>query len=319
MYAFRIAALGLIATVGCGKSESQSGKEPERQVMPFESPGLGTAAPGSPFGASSGFDRAFGAPSSTVPATVAAGTPIGAATPSPGVGRPVDVPFDVPLSAAELLNQSSAEKSSDTLRRLNAVQSTDVVAEELFKSGFDALEKGDLERSLIYFEKLQVTAPEDIRGYLGAAECHRRRNDLSEALATCAAGLVRQPDDPLIRFVRAKILSVPNSPHQDFSRAYEDLTLILQKQPDNVEVLAMRCSINLMRRKYSNLGDDADALMRLLPRSPEGYFFKAVFFGTSDRMAEGRKMFLEAERLGLPQATIGWARPFFFPPGSPPG
>lgn len=182
-----------------------------------------------------------------------------------------------------------------------------------FQAGLEHLQRRQFDQALFHFEKMQTTDPKDVRGLLGAGETYMQKNDVGRALAVFEIAARTHPDDASLNFARARAYFSINN----LSQTVAILTKVLAKAPDFVDARWMRGIANLRRRNPQAIDEDAVALMRISPKGPEGYLLKAISRGMLGDLDEGRKWYLESEKLGLPKQAIDVWRPQFFPPAAP--
>lgn len=216
----------------------------------------------------------------------------------PAFGNPLSVTVDA------LVQSGQAGSGVERTRR---------EMERLFKEGVEHLERGRFDQARFQFEKMQATDPNDVRGFIGAGETYLRRNEIGPALAVFEIASRTHPEDASLNFAQARAYLTINN----LTRADEYLTKVLSKSPDYADARWMRGIVNLRRRNPRAMDADAEALMRILPKGPEGFLLKAISQGMLGDLEEGRKWYLRSEKMGLPKQAIDVWRPQFFPRGAP--
>lgn len=309
----------LLTLAGCEKPKTYTAQEVRRDPIPFESASpskapagefssprlIGTESHDPPRSESTPLPNLteFARPTSTGSATAGGPPKLSLDGVSDGFGlASLNNPLNVTVDA---LVQSQTTGS--------AVERTRRELDRSFRTGLEHLQRRQFDQALFHFEKMQTADPKDVRGFLGAGETYMQKNDVGRALAVFEIAARTHPDDGSLNFARARAYFSINN----LSQTVAILTKVLAKAPDLVDARWMRGIANLRRRNPQAIDEDAEALMRISPKGPEGYLLKAISRGMLGDLEEGRKWYLESEKLGLPKQAIDVWRPQFFPPTAP--
>ncbi|MEL6872066.1 MAG: tetratricopeptide repeat protein, partial [Pseudomonadota bacterium] len=94
----------------------------------------------------------------------------------------------------------------------------------------------------------------------------------------------------------------------DLAAAEKDFTKALELEPNSVAALRERGHARLLLEKFDEAAADLDASLKLAPRQPEAFAYRALMFKKMGQPKLGEREIRTAEQYGASNAIVMWAR-----------
>ena len=159
---------------------------------------------------------------------------------------------------------------------------------------------GEIDVALADLNRAIELDPSNSEAVLIRGSCWTSRGELERALADFSRAIELEPNDSYGYTCRGECYAVM----MEVDKALADFDEALRLSPDDIEALLARGSCRLMSRwlsegssHYHGALEDANAVIRLAPDLPEGYYLRGMYHVSDGTLDDARLDFDEALRL----------------------